>query len=158
MTGDPRFSRVRRYGHGLIFEWARKEFSNLKEAHEAGVRVPEPLALHKNVMVMEFIGENGVPAPTLEETQVNERDYVAVLSQVRLLYRNASLVHADLSAYNVFKLHGRVILFDFGSAVNIRHPMSSEFLRRDVENLNTFFARRGMEIKPVKEILESVMA
>jgi RIO kinase 1 len=157
MTGDPRFSQVRRYGHGLIFEWARKEFSNLKQAREAGVRVPAPFALQKNVLVMEFIGEGGVPAPTLEETEVNERDYVAVLKQVRLLYRKAFLVHADLSSYNVFKLHGRVILFDFGSAVDIRHPMSAEFLRRDLDNISSFFARRGMKIKPAREMMESVV-
>jgi RIO kinase 1 len=157
MTGDPRFSRVRRYGHGLIFEWARKEYSNLRQAYEAEVRVPEPLSLHKNVLVMEFIGEGGVPAPTLEETDVTGRDYLAVIKQVRLLYRKASLVHADLSAYNVFKLHGRVTLFDFGSAVDVRHPMSSEFLRRDLDNLNSFFARRGIKIKPATEIMEAVV-
>jgi len=158
MTGDPRFRRVRRYGHGLIFEWAKKEFANLRQAHDAGVRVPEPFTVQRNVLVMEFIGEGGVPAPTLEETDVNSRDYASVLRQMRLLYRKASLVHADLSSYNVFKLHGRLTLFDLGSAVDVRHPMSAEFLRRDVENVNTFFARRGMEIKPSKEIVESVMA
>jgi RIO kinase 1 len=158
MTGDPRFSRVRRYGHGLIFEWARKEFSNLRQAYQGGVRVPEPLSLQKNVLVMEFIGEGGVPAPTLEETEVTGRDYSAVLKQVRLLYQEARLVHADLSAYNVFKLHGRVILFDFGSAVDVRHPMSAQFLRRDLDNLNSFFAKRGIEIKAAEKIMESVVA
>lgn len=156
MTGDPRFSRVRKYGHGLIFEWARKEYSNLRRAFDAGVRVPEPYSLSKNVLVMEFIGEGGVPAPTLEETTVTARDYAGVLRLVELLYRDASLVHADLSAYNVFKLHGRLTLFDFGSAVDIRHPMSAEFLRRDVDNVNAFFAKRGIVIKPAKEILEMV--
>jgi RIO kinase 1 len=156
MTGDPRFSRVRRYGHGLIFEWARKEFSNLRRAFDAGVRVPEPYSLSKNVLVMEFIGEGGVPAPTLEETAVTGRDYSGVLKQVKLLWRDASLVHADLSAYNVFKLHGKITLFDFGSAVDVRHPMSAEFLRRDVDNINAFFAKRGIVIKPAKDVLEMV--
>jgi len=158
MTGDPRFSRVRRYGHGLIFEWARKEFANLKQAYDAGVRVPEPLYLQKNVLVMEFIGEGGVPAPTLEETEVNPRDYERLVGQVKLLYRKAGLVHADLSSYNVFKLHGSIILFDFGSAVDVRHPMSTEFLKRDIENVNVFFAKRGIDIKPAKEILGEVGA
>jgi RIO kinase 1 len=158
MTGDPRFSRVRKYGHGLIFEWVRKEYSNLRQAHDAGVTVPEPYFSIKNVLVMEFIGEGGVPAPTLEETTATRRDYANVIRQMKLLYTEARLVHADLSAYNIFKLRGRIILFDFGSAVDVRHPMSTEFLRRDVGNVNTFFAKRGIEIKPATEILETVGA
>jgi RIO kinase 1 len=156
MAGDPRFTRVRKYGHGLVIEWARKEFANLKQAHRSGVRVPEPITLDRNVLIMEFIGEKGVPAPTLQETEVTQRDYAALLKLVERLYKKAGLVHADLSGFNVFKLHGRLILFDFGSAVDVRHPMSAEFLKRDIDNVNTFFAKRGIEIKPAEQILEAV--
>lgn len=156
MAGDPRFRHVRKYGRGLILEWAKKEFANLKQAFEAGVNVPEPFALSKNVIVMQFIGEQGTPAPTLAETRVTRRDYSSVMKNVRLLYQKARLVHADLSEFNVFKFRGKVYLFDFGSAVDLGHPLSGAFFRRDVNNINRFFTKRGIEVTPEGMILKRV--
>ena len=45
IEGDPRFSHVRRDTRSLIYAWAQKEFKNLRRAREAGVNVPEPLAI-----------------------------------------------------------------------------------------------------------------
>ncbi|MCJ7721967.1 serine protein kinase RIO, partial [Candidatus Bathyarchaeota archaeon] len=56
IEGDPRFSHVRRDTRSLIYTWAQKEFKNLQRAKEAGVNVPEPLAIQKNVLIMKFIG------------------------------------------------------------------------------------------------------
>ena len=70
IEGDPRFSRVRRDRRGLVYQWASKEFRNLKEAYGAGVRVPKPVAVRNNVLVMEFIGRDGVPAPLLREVEL----------------------------------------------------------------------------------------
>jgi RIO kinase 1 len=57
-------------------------------------------------------------------------------------------VHADLSPYNIFKDvdHARIILFDFGSSVDIKHPNSKQFLKRDIVNINNFFAKHGVKI------------
>jgi RIO kinase 1 len=154
MAGDPRFKRVKKYGKALIMEWTRKEFSNLSQAYMAGVSVPRPHSFRRNVIVMEFIGREGSPAETLAETEVTKRDYASVVSNVGRLYSKAKLVHADLSEYNVFKFDGRVYLFDFGSAVDVRHPMALAFLRRDLGNINRFFMRRGIEVRPVEELLK----
>jgi len=76
---------------------------------------------------------------------------------VRGLYRRARLVHADLSEYNIFSHKGMLILFDFGSAVNIAHPNSQEFLVRDITIINRFFSRRGVEVLPLDEALKRVV-
>ena len=43
--------------------------------NKAGVRVPLGLVTKENVLVMELIGENGVPAKPLKETPAKEVDY-----------------------------------------------------------------------------------
>ncbi len=155
IAGDPRFGRIKKGMRNIVNLWARKEFKNLKTAYEAGVPVPEPIHVKNNVLVMEFIGEGGVPAPTLNTCEVTKRYYMEVLKAMSKLYR-ANLVHADLSEYNIF-LHGKkVILFDFGSAVHIAHPNSQRFLARDIYNVNRFFGKRGIKVYDLDRAIKEV--
>jgi RIO kinase 1 len=158
IAGDPRFSDLKRGSRSLIMTWARKEFKNLQTAHAVGVRVPLPIAVKKNVLVMEFIGDDeGNPMPTLvnaEEITLN--DYQQMIEQMTMLYQKAKLVHADLSEYNIFKTDLGTMLFDFGSAVDIQHPNAKQFLFRDVLNVNRFFEKRGIEILNTAEVVEKI--
>ncbi|MEO9294820.1 MAG: serine protein kinase RIO [Nitrososphaera sp.] len=159
IAGDPRFSEIKRDTRSFISAWARKEFKNLQAAHQAGVRVPAPVAVEKNVLVMEFVGDEqgNVAAPLANLEVVTADDYKEVIEQLTLLYKKANLVHADLSEYNVFKSpEGRVMLFDFGSAVDIRHPNSKQFLVRDVQNINRFFIKRGIDVIDTSQLVEKI--
>jgi RIO kinase 1 len=157
ITGDPRFAKFRKSGHELIYLWARKEFRNLRQARDAGVRVPSPYACEKNVLVMEFIGEAGNPAsPLFESKDVNARDYRKVVSAMVDLFRKARLVHGDLSEFNIFKYRDEIVLFDFGSAVDVEHPRSREFLERDITNINRFFGKAGVRVLAERTILGRV--
>ena len=62
IEGDPRFSKIRKDSRGFAEAWAKKEYINLKQASEAGVLVPQPLTFQGNVVIMEFIGKDGIPA------------------------------------------------------------------------------------------------
>jgi RIO kinase 1 len=74
-----------------------------------------------------------------------------------MLYQKANLVHADLSEYNVFKNpEGEIMLLDFGSAVDIRHPHSKQFLVRDIENINRFFTKRGIDVIDTDLLIEKI--
>ncbi|HLE35200.1 MAG TPA: RIO1 family regulatory kinase/ATPase, partial [Nitrososphaerales archaeon] len=155
IAGDPRFGKIKKGMRNIVNLWARKEFKNLKTAYEAKVPVPEPIHMKDNVLVMEFIGENGVPAPTLNKCDVTQKHYTEVLKAASKLYK-AKLVHADLSEYNVF-LHGKkIMLFDFGSAVDIRHPNSQAFLVRDISNINKFFSKKGIKVYELDKALKMV--
>jgi RIO kinase 1 len=157
IAGDPRFADIKKGSRSLIATWARKEFKNMQAAHAAGVRVPAPIAVQKNVLVMEFIGDSeGNAAQPLVESEVTSDDYRQVVEQVSLLYKDAGLVHADLSEYNIFKTSRGVMLFDFGSAVDIKHPNSKQFLVRDVMNINRFFEKRGIGILDASHIIEKI--
>ena len=155
IAGDPRFGHVKKGMRNIVHLWARKEFRNLKTAYGAKVLVPEPLYVKDNVLVMEFIGEDGVPAPLINNCEVTQKHYADVLKAVAKLYK-AKLVHADLSDYNIF-LHGKkIILFDFGSAVHIAHPNSQEFLVRDISNVNRFFSKRGIKVYDLDRAIKMV--
>lgn len=156
IIGDPRFKRVKKGIKNLVYLWAKKEYRNLKSAREASVPCPTPYAVENNVLVMEFIGEDGRSAPLLLQVDTSREDYTKTLSITRRLYRRARLVHADLSEYNILKHKGRLILFDFGSAVDIAHPNTEDFLERDITNINRFFSRRGVDVLPLEEALKRV--
>ena len=159
IAGDPRFSSTKRGSRNLISIWAKKEFKNLQTAYESGVRVPAPVKVRQNVLVMEFIGNDaGIPCPILvNSNSVTSNDYKEIIGQVSKLYQKAELVHADLSEYNIFKCpNGRIILFDFGSSVNIKQPNSRQFLKRDIANINTFFAKRGVKVLDMESAIHRV--
>jgi RIO kinase 1 len=138
--------------------WARKEFKNMHTAHAVGVRVPLPIAVKKNVLVMEFVGDSeGNPTPALINTEeITLNDYQQVIEQMTMLYQKAKLVHADLSEYNIFKTDDGIMFFDFGSAIDIQHPNSQQFLLRDVVNINRFFERRGIEVLDTAQVVGRV--
>ena len=158
IAGDPRFSDIKRGSRSLIMTWARKEFKNMHTAHAAGVRVPLPIAVKKNVLVMEFVADSeGNPMPALINTEdITLNDYQQVIEQMRILYQKAKLVHADLSEYNIFKTNLGIMLFDFGSAIDIQQPNSKQFLFRDVSNINRFFEKRGIEVLPTAQVIEKI--
>ncbi|MDK2795421.1 MAG: kinase 1 [Archaeoglobaceae archaeon] len=158
--GDKRFDY--RISHkDKIFLWTEKEFRNLERAYEAGVRVPKPYAYMKNVLLMEFIGENEIPAPTLVEIRKElveldvEGIFSDILDNIKRLYSKAELVHADLSEYNIMLLDKPVII-DMGQAVLRDHPKAMEFLKRDIKNLVRFFRKFGVK-EDEEQIYEEIV-
>ncbi|RLI22978.1 serine protein kinase RIO [Candidatus Bathyarchaeota archaeon] len=158
IEGDPRFKRVKRDTHSLVYVWAQKEFKNLKLAYEAGVKVPKPIAVNKNVLVMEFIGEGGVSAPLLKEVEVKDPKsmYKKILENIKKLYR-CGLVHSDLSEYNIMVFDDEVFLFDLSQAVPLEHPMAEEFLMRDLRNLVRFFRKLGLKLPEPESIFKEIV-
>jgi RIO kinase 1 len=159
IEGDYRFKGVKRDTRSLIFTWAQKEFRNLEQASRARVRVPKPIAVRNNVLVMEFIGKDGVNAASLKEQAPNdaEKVYEVLLTYLERLYRKAELVHGDLSEYNIMMWKGKPVIFDVAQAVPTSHPMAEFFLRRDLANLNRFFSRLGVKVLSVDEAYKKVV-
>jgi RIO kinase 1 len=159
IIGDPRFKNVKRDTRSLIAVWAQKEYRNLKEASEAKVRVPKPIIVQSNVLVMEFIGKEGVSAPSLKEVlPANpERIYHVLLTYVKRLYQKAKLVHGDLSEYNIMMWKGLPVIFDMSQSVTLSHPMADFMLRRDLANLNRFFSRLGVNVLSEEDLHKQVV-
>ena len=147
LEGDPRFEGIANDKKAVVLAWTKKEFANLKRARTAGVRVPEPIAVQRNVLVMELVGHADDRARRLSEVDVEnpETAYEVVREYMRRLYR-AGLVHGDLSEYNMIIHDGELVVIDLGQAVTVHHPNAGEFLDRDCENVAAFFTRQGIDV------------
>ncbi|CEG41346.1 atypical rio protein kinase [Plasmopara halstedii] len=151
VTGDRRFDLnfqkkdVRRQ----LKAWTEKEYRNLCRAAKYNIRAPAPIVCKEHVLVMQFIGTDGWPEPTLKDVQADmsrkqqARAYADVLQATRVLYQCAHLVHGDLSEYNILysQREKRIWLIDFGQAVDRSHPETEKLLRRDLHTINRFFQR-----------------
>jgi len=159
LAGDPRFEmrRIPKSTKKLMEMWANKEFRNYKLIHRAGVSVPTPRAQHKNILVLDFIGEEGVRAPLLVETELEEEEYERifwnVLKDVRKMYERARLVHGDLSEFNIMVWQGKHYIIDVSQAVKLGHPNAEDFLVRDLRNLRRFFDEEvGLQVPELKDM------
>jgi RIO kinase 1 len=159
IEGDPRFKDVKHDTRSLMAVWAQKEFRNLREADAAKVRVPKPIAVKSNIVVMEFIGAKGVSAPSLKEQPPDnpEKVYKIIVTYIKRLYKKAKIVHGDLSEYNIMMWKGKPVVFDVSQSVSIQHPMADYMLRRDLENVNRFFKRLDVDVIPVEELYKKVV-
>ncbi|MFC6837136.1 serine/threonine-protein kinase Rio1 [Halomarina ordinaria] len=147
LDGDPRFEGIGNDKSKVVLAWVRKEYANMRRARDAGVRVPRPIAVERNVLVMEYVGDDGQRGHRLAEVSVEnpETAYEVVREYTRRLY-DAGLVHGDLSEYNIVVHEGELYVIDLGQAVTVHHPNSRDFLERDCRNVANFFSRQGYDV------------
>ena len=68
------------------------------------------------------------------------------------------LVHADLSEYNTIVHHDRLYMIDVSQSVQPEHPMSLDFLRMDIKNINSYFEKTGIDIFPERVIFQFIIS
>lgn len=152
ILGDPRFQGIRHARKDIILAWTKKEFKNLKRAEEAGVRVPKPLITQRNILLMEFIGKDGVPMPQLKDVKLTPEEASHILDLIieymNRLYSRAKLVHADLSEYNILIDMNTMepVIIDMGQSVLTSHFNAETYLRRDVANIAHFFGKLNIPV------------
>lgn len=158
--GDPRFKGLSGQKRKLIYAWANKEYLNLGALERAGVRVPRPIAQRRNVVVMEYIGDEVEPARELRNVRLDDPEKVAakILRFIKLAYRKARLVHSDVSEFNILIFNGEPVIIDVGQAVLLDHPNAAEWLVRDVTNVARYFKKYGLKIDVAKELAEITKA
>ena len=147
IKGDPRFLQVGGSRRKLIFAWATKEFKNLTRMRQYRVRVPRPLVVRDNVLVMGYLGSQVRPAPELRHVQVDdpERLLHLLVMDLKRMHRSG-LVHGDLSEYNLLWWRGLPYVIDVGQAVPHAHPMAEEWFDRDMRNLSRYLRGLGLDI------------
>ena len=145
VTGDWRFRNgyCKHNPRKMVRTWAEKEMRNLARLREAGIFAPEPRMLRAHVLVMDFIGEDGYPAPRLKARGACARRswrgrltpaacprhqdadvpasklrelYTELVQDVRTMFQVCRLVHADLSEYNILYFGGRLAIIDVSQA------------------------------------------
>ena len=163
VSGEFRF----RQGYGrknprkMVQTWAEKEMRNLVRLHGAGVPCPKPLLLRSHVLLMEFLGRDGWPAPRLKDAALSESKarelYRSVLVSVRKMYHQCKLVHGDLSEYNMLYHQGDAFIIDVSQSVEHDHPHALEFLRKDLHNITEFFRKLGVAVLGLRELFDWVV-
>jgi RIO kinase 1 len=156
IEGDPRFGGLKRRHRDLVTIWVRKEHRNLMRLKKWNLNVPEPLAVFNNVLVMEYIGVEGGPAPKLRDVEVEDYEVVfdKLLEFLCISWHDAKLVHADFSPFNVLMKDGEPVVIDVGQAVALAHPSANEFLVRDVSRLVEWGNKQGVDITVAEAMYE----
>jgi RIO kinase 1 len=126
-----------------ITSWIEHEYHALQVLHQVGAKVPRPIAQDRNVILMEYIGEEHNPAPTLNTvtlSPVEARSLFDLLIENIHLMLSHNFIHADLSAYNVLYWNGDVRIIDFPQVVDpFRNPNGFAILERDVKRICQYF-------------------
>uniref|UniRef100_A0A1I8EUZ4 Serine/threonine-protein kinase RIO3 n=1 Tax=Wuchereria bancrofti TaxID=6293 RepID=A0A1I8EUZ4_WUCBA len=153
---DYRFKNPRR----VLRIWAEKEYTNLNRhvscIHpmvRAGVKCPKPIRRRKHIMIMTFIGSNGIAARKLKDIEWIDQEIIYdTFLQVKVamikMFSDCNLVHGDLSEFNILYHENDVYIIDVSQAMDISHPRALFFLLRDIDNVLEFFEKLGTKNLP----------
>jgi len=144
-----------RYGQELMHtSWIEHEYLTLQCLHAAGCDVPTPYASGHNAILMDFIGDSRMAAPTLSSVwlePIQARNLFERLVHNLDLMLSVNRVHGDLSAYNILYWDESITLIDFPQAINPnRNPNAYTIFQRDVVRVCEYFIQQGVEINPLK--------
>ena len=136
----------------LHTSWIGHEYKTMQILHAAGVDLPKPLASGNNAILMEYIGDPDLPAPTLNTIEL-EPDEARLLFD-RVLWNieqmlNQHRIHGDLSAYNLLYWKGQIALIDFPQAIDPEENRNAfRIFERDVTRICEYFSRQGVKANP----------
>jgi len=160
IVGDPRFKKIPHNVSKVIFLWASKEFKNLKRAYKVGLSVPEPIYIRNNILIMEYIGFESIPAPLLKDIKKPKEPlnlFSEILNFIKQLYKKAKLVHGDLSEFNILYHNQKPVVIDISQAVAIQHPKAEVYLARDIKNIFNYFTKLGIKTSDPKDFYYDVI-
>ncbi|MBN2453982.1 serine protein kinase RIO [Candidatus Woesearchaeota archaeon] len=152
---DPRYADLKGKRREIIFAWAQREYRNLLAAREAGVKAPIPIAIMKNILIMEFIGDEN-PAPKLKDAipKNKKKFFDEVVKNMQKFYK-AGFAHGDLSSFNILNHNESPVFIDFSQAMPLKAPNSDEMIERDCRNIATYFSKLG--VKADEEKLQKML-
>ena len=142
IEGDPRFKNIGNSHRDRVFTWAQKEYKNLHAMKAAGAEVPKPYHVHKNMIIMQYMGWRYRPYPPIKELPPqNPTDFLDILIDSIKAYRSKKLSHGDLSEYNILNVRERPFIIDVGQTVPEGHPMYDELHERDMKNMYRYWKK-----------------
>ncbi|MBI1296849.1 hypothetical protein GC175_17990 [bacterium] len=157
---DPRDDRiVRAIGKKTAFgvqvqhtSWLMYEFKTLESLYAAGAAVPKPVSAAENAILMGYVGDQYLAAPTLQETSLPEEEayplFQETLRNIELMMRRG-IIHGDLSPYNILYWEGQITLIDFPQVTQAQtNRHARKILERDVQRICDYFRRYGVRSDP----------
>lgn len=138
-----------KFGQRLLHtSWIEHEFQAMQCLHQAHADVPKPYASGNNAILMDYIGWDDLPAPTLNSVSLTPDEvqpiFDRVIHNVEIMLSN-HLVHGDLSAYNILYMDGKIWLIDFPQAVDPEHNLNAyPIFQRDIKRTCEYFQSQGL--------------
>ncbi len=132
--------------------WQDAEAAAMRRLCAAGVRIPQPIANHEGVLLMDLVLDaQGEPAPQIAAGRYDRnqavRMHTEIVHQIASMLR-AGLVHADLSEFNILAAAAGPTIIDLPQAVDATaNNNAKRLLIRDVANITRFFSRFAPELR-----------
>ena len=112
--------------------------------------VPKPYAMEKNAILMGFVGDLDLAAPTLNSVTLDPDEARPLFERVVLnvdLLLQKKRIHGDLSAYNILYWDGDITLIDFPQVVDPEaNPSAWMIFQRDVTRVCQYFESQGVKV------------
>lgn len=143
------------YGEQLQLQsWIAYEFLTLKTLYEAGADVPQAYEMGENAILMDYIGDEETPAPTLNGVNLRPSEvkklYERVLENISIMLTK-DIIHGDLSAYNLLYWEGELKMIDFPQVISpSRHTAAWKIFNRDITRLCEYFTSQGLQTDPAE--------
>lgn len=127
----------------MLSVWAYREYDTIRRLLEDGAAVPEVYKVADNYLLMEFIGQSGVPTPQLYTQRLSSAAaqdcFQQILTNIEIFWL-AGYVHGDLSAYNILWDGQRATVIDFPQVVKLSQSATApNKLLRDIDNVDSYF-------------------
>ena len=120
--------------------------------------MPRPIAPSDNAILMSYLGDEQMAAPTLNTCPPWAWKRPSPYSEEMLrnvdIMLQHDLVHGDLSAYNILywapeDAWGEITLIDFPQVVNLHSNTKARLiLQRDITRVCEYFGQQGVDCNP----------
>jgi RIO kinase 1 len=143
------------FGKALLHtSWIEHEFQTMETLYETGAVLPKPLASGNNAILMDYIGWDDLPAPTLNTVKLQpkaaQRVFDQVIHNIDIMLENQR-VHGDLSAFNILYYEGQIFLIDFPQAIDPEQNRNAYgIFKRDIMRLCEYFDAQRLSTNPSK--------
>ncbi|GAB1422169.1 hypothetical protein MASR2M15_23830 [Anaerolineales bacterium] len=141
-----------RFGQQLShISWLMYEYKTLELLKEAGADVPQVYGMSANAILMDYIGTDGMAAPSLHEVDLQDEAHILYLYEQTMknveIMLSKGWTHGDLSAYNILYWNQEIVFIDFPQVVDCHNnPDAYEIFKRDIEHVGDYFEGYGLDL------------
>ncbi len=133
---------------------AEKEFRALTQINSLNLDTPKPVAFNRHILVMEYL--RGKELAYYKDIDDPLYIFEEILTQIRIIFKSAHLIHGDLGEFNVVvDEEGKILIIDWLQSIPSDHPNAGLILKKDIQNLCNYFRKKyGIE-SDVDQILST---
>jgi RIO kinase 1 len=116
--------------------------------------------VHSTYLTVDFPDHRA--SPRLKDAEINDQSaysslYAELVLNIRKLFHQCKLVHADLSEYNILYHDSHLYIIDVSQSVEHDHPSAYDFLRSDIKNVEDYFSRMGVRCLGLRRCFEFIV-